>query len=447
MRLKLIINSLTLLLFLLVAKDVLAVCDDTSPISACSGPCGTQTIRFSHTTNYPASACPANRCSSQECYDTNAGQTCQNPDPTNPYPAPGVCCGTTQCVICPDAGGCIYETADVLCNCDPTATPTPNPTNDPANPGSGDPTATPPPTSSIIQGSIHLDTTAALSGSYCFQAESSPLSLTGWTLNASKNANTYNASFLYISPNTYSINTATTGTGYTVSLDLSGQVDTNYVCSCPAAADPNNPYLCRYTGVTSPTANVNFYLREYNLSNNSWFQVFGSNYFAYNLISSPVPATTCEDDPDCIAALAAPNVDHDNPLSAGFAIVNTSNQNAVRSSASSSVYHAYFHSAGRPNNLNAYALNTDLAPLSYEYFYQLAKNSATEIGNGEDLEPLLNDFTSAPWWQADEVNYVKINGNISIDQTQGFQLSSDQQLVVFVDGNLNLDDSNPGDSI
>jgi len=244
----------------------------------------------------------------------------------------------------------------------------------------------------------------------------------------------------------YSIDTGTTGTGYTISLDLSGQVDTNYVCSCPAPADPNNPYLCRYTGVTSPTANVNFYLREYNLSNNSWFQVFGSNYFAYNLISSPVPATTCEDDPECMAALAAPNVDQNNPLSTGFPVVNTSNSNSVRSSASSSVYHAYFHPTTRPSNLNSYALGTELAPLSYEYFYQLAETSLTEIGNGEDLEPLMADFTSAPWWQTNEVNYVKINGNVSIDETQGFQLGSGQQLVVFVDGRLTFDDSNPNDT-
>ena len=68
------------------------------------------------------------------------------------------------------------------------------------------------------------------------------------------------------------------------------------------------------------------------------------------------------------------------------------------------------------------------------------------LGNGEDLEPLLSDWTDASWWQTDETNFVVVNGNVGIDETQGFNLSSDQSLVVFVDGNLTLDDSNTGDN-
>ncbi len=236
-----------------------------------------------------------------------------------------------------------------------------------------------------------------------------------------------------------------TGTGYTVTLDLTNQVGTNYVCSCPAPISVTDPYLCRYSGVYPPLAGVNFYLREYSLSNTSWFQVFGGNLFASNLVASTIPESFCAGDPGCQPALNLPS-NSSNPLSSGFTIITSSDPSRVQTSNVSSAYHSYLHLTSRPENRNAYALRTDLAPLSYDYFYRLAENSAITIGNGEDLEPLLSDFTSAPWWQPDEVNYVKINGNVSIDESQGFFLSSGQQLVVFVDGRLTFDDSNPGDT-
>ena len=79
-------------------------------------------------------------------------------------------------------------------------------------------------------------------------------------------------------------------------------------------------------------------------------------------------------------------------------------------------------------------------------FYNLVEDSAQVIGNGEDLEPLLSDWTNSTWWQTDETNYIIVNGNVGLDETQGFNLSSGQSLVVFVNGNLTIDDSNPDDS-
>ncbi|WKZ35412.1 MAG: hypothetical protein QY332_17510 [Anaerolineales bacterium] len=69
-----------------------------------------------------------------------------------------------------------------------------------------------------------------------------------------------------------------------------------------------------------------------------------------------------------------------------------------------------------------------------------------EVGNGEDLEPLLGNWTGSAWWQPDEINDIKFNVSISIDKSRGFQPGSGQQLAVFVDGRLTFEDSSPKDA-
>lgn len=326
---------------------------------------------------------------------------------------------------CPDPGG---------------ASPTPD--------GGGGPDPTAPPeaptvTPSLITGNIQEDNGAALSGNICTQATSNPLSLTHLSITSGVRS----ANFSSLIPGFYTLNTQAIGNNYTVTLDLSNQTGlVEYICSCPSALDPNNPYVCQYTGVSSPSDNVNFYLQINNLSNESWFQVFGGNVFGRNGIASIIPYSFCDETNDCQPALTAPRPLSTNLLSSGFPIANTGNGGAVRSYDYSTAYHSYFHLPEKTSNLNSYDVDTDLNQLSYDYFYKLAENQVQEIGNGEDLEPLFTDWTSSTWWNWGDVNYVKVNGNVNIDETQGFTLIDGQKLVVFVDGNLILDDSDPHDS-
>jgi hypothetical protein len=264
----------------------------------------------------------------------------------------------------------------------------------------------------------------------------------GLNLIASNIANNYTASF---NGNNFSINTVYAG-NYSVILDLSNQTGGyDYVCSCPAAVDPNNPYLCRYSGVTSPSSNVNFYLRSRNLANDSWFQVFGGNFFAKNLISSPVPFSFCNGDSRCKAGLSVPLINSSNPLSSGFPIISSSNPSNVRSSASSSVYHSYLHLTSRTTNFNSYELASHVTLPSYTYLRNLAAGSIHELAEPSS-KPSFASLVASPWWSNEEVNYLQLNGDISIDETQGFNLTSGQALVVFVNGNLTFNDSNVNDS-
>ena len=447
MRIKFFFISLLLVIGLHVSgTKIFAGCDATS-CGSCSGPCGLQTCTFSawFTTYNPVFECVGG-CVTLECWDPS-----QTTDPNTEYWTPqggydGVDCLDTcdpKCVLTdgnPTNGSCIEETGEQLCDCNNPGDPTPIPTSDGGGGGS-DPTPTP--IASFITGTIQEDNGAAFSGNVCTQATSNPLSLT----NLSITSGAYSANFSSIIPGFYTLNTSGTGNNYTVTLDLSNQTGlVEYVCSCPAALDPNNPYVCQYTGVSSPLDNVNFYLQINNLSNESWFQVFGGNVFGRNGIASIIPYSFCDETNDCQPALTAPRPLSTNLLSSGFPIANTGNGGAVRSYDYSTAYHSYFHLPEKTSNLNSYDVDTDLNQLSYDYFYKLAENQVQEIGNGEDLEPLFTDWTSSTWWNWGDVNYVKVNGNVNIDETQGFTLIDGQKLVVFVDGNLILDDSDTHDS-
>ncbi len=451
MRIKIFYFFLLLIIGLCVfSPKISAACDGTD-CGPCSGPCGMQTCTYSgsFTTESTYFDCVGG-CLTIECWDPS-----QTVDPNTTYWTPqggydGVNCLDYCDPSCsgnnynPENGSCIYETGEQLCDCNNPAedTPTPIPTADSGDP---DPTAPPAPTStpSFITGTIQEDNGAALSGNICTQATSNPLSLTSLSLTSGA----YSANFSSIIPGFYTLNTSATGSNYTVTLDLSNQTGlVEYICSCPSALDPNNPYVCQYTGVGSPSDNVNFYLQVNNLSNESWFQVFGGNVFGRNGIASVIPYSFCNETNNCQPALTAPRPLSTNLLSSGFPIANTGNSGAVRSYDYSTAYHSYFHLPEKTSNLNSYDVDTDLNQLSYDYFYKLAENQVQEIGNGEDLEPLFTDWTSSTWWNWGDVNYVKVNGNVNIDETQGFTLIDGQKLVVFVDGNLILDDSDPHDS-
>ncbi len=319
------------------------------------------------------------------------------------------------------------------------------PTTGTPTPDGGDPTSTPTGTTSYISGSIQLDESANSSGAFCAQEVPSALNFAGWQVSLTNPSNPSTIYPVSVQNNQFSVNTAASGGSYTLTLDLSGQVGTNYVCSCPAPPDPNNPYLCQYTGVGSPSGGANFYLKDHNLSNDSWFQVFGGNYFGQSGITSQVPYSFCALDASCQAALGVPVVASSNPTSSGFAITRGS-QTEIVSSGSSGYAHSYLHLDTRTTNRNAYAADTELGQLSYSYFHKLTEEQLQVVGDGTTLQPQLADWTNTAWWQSGEVNYVQVHGDLAINETQGFALTSGQQLVVLVDGNLTLDDSNPADT-
>jgi len=428
-------------LFFAFYKNVRAECGGSLKCTTCSGCGGTQKCTTYGTYTTAIEQCNGT-CRDITCVDgSDQNPTGGDINDGNTYWQPqgdydGTICTSICKVGCTPDQSCISETYTRSCTLEgcpvgeePTATPTES-------------------TSSLIIGSIQYDSDAAAAGTYCSQTDAALLTIDDYKVTVTNTAATSKSYGTYYTDEGWYVNTKSSGSTYTVTLDLSAQTgETTYVCSCPAPVDPENPYLCQYTGVTSPSSKVNFYLKEYDLSNDSWFQVFGGNLFGRYGVADVIPYAYCALYSNCQAALSVPLTTTDNPLSSGFAIANTSSTNSVLSSDLVGYTHSFLHLANRSSNVNAYAVNTGLNELSYDYFYKLAQDSAQIIGNGEDLEPLLSDWTGSSWWQTDEPNFVIVNGNVSIDETQGFYLSSGQSLVVFVNGNLTIDDNNPDDDV
>lgn len=434
----LIIVTFILFFCFLLPKNASAECGGSLECDSCSGCGGTQSCTTYGTFN--TSQCTGT-CIDITCWDNID----QNPTGSwtdrdgrtywSPGGYPDTVCVSICKTGCTSDQSCISETYTRTCS--PAGCGGPDP------PPGSDPTSTPPPSSSVLLvGNVQQDIDAVASGTYCSQTESVPLNSNGYTIGVTNTAapsTVYNTAY---TGDGWYVNTQSTGSTYTVTLDLSNQGgEINYACSCPAALDPNNPYVCRYTGVSSPSNQVNFYLKEYNLSNQSWFQVFGGNLFGRYGVESNISYTFCALYDNCQAALNVPLAGSNNQLSSGFAIANTSSANSVSSSNIEGYGHSFFHLAEREENTNSYAVGTDLNQLNYSYFHNLAKDEIQEIGDGEDLEPLLSDWTNSPWWRGDETNFVEVHGNVNIDETQGFNLTDGQSLVVFVNGRLILDDS------
>lgn len=162
---------------------------------------------------------------------------------------------------------------------------TPTPSEEGGEPGTptNSPTTAPPTVAPVeIRGQIHRDDGASLSGPACTQATSQPLTINGLKLIAPGSLG------LYINYSRYSLLTPP-GDDYSVTLDLSQQTGyISYACACPPPIDPSYPYLCRYTGVTSPTENLNFYLNIAGIANSSWFRVWGGNLFGRQGVLSRV---------------------------------------------------------------------------------------------------------------------------------------------------------------
>lgn len=429
------------LLFLAFHKNIEATCGGSLECGDCSGCGGTQTCTTYGT--YTTSQCESDQCRDITCVDGSdqnpTGNDTANDGTTYWQPQgdyDGTIC-TSKCLdFCTPDQSCISETYTKSCTlpgCPTGDDPTPTPTSNP--------------TSVIISGNIQYDEDAAAAGTFCSQSATDALDVSGYKITVTNTAATSTTYGTTYTDESWYVNTKSSGSTYTVTLDLSSQTgDITYVCSCPAPIDPENPYLCQYAGVTSPSSNVNFYLKEYDLSNGSWFQVFGGNLFGRYGVASNIPYAFCALYSNCQAALSVPLPGSSNSHSSGFAIANTRSTKSVLSSNIEGYGHSFLHLADREENFNSYAVNTDMNQLNFSYFYNLVTGEIIKVGDGQDLEPLLSDWTNASWWQTDETNFVIVNGNVGIDETQGFNLSNDQSLVVFVDGNLTIDDSNTGDN-
>lgn len=227
----------------------------------------------------------------------------------------------------------------------------------------------------------------------------------------------------------YSIQTNTANGDYQVALNLPfppPDPENAWVCACNA--DPSDQYRCLYTSQQPSQGNsgTNFFVKLANTSNTAWFQTLGGSSFAFGSIESNIPFDTCTA-PLCTPALIAtdPAGTVDSP---GFALTDSGE---IVTSASGGVY--VHGENSRSSASQAMGLGVRVPMENYAYFYAKMGDKAQNLANaGKPVqEPGLGVY--------------RYNGNLVIDEENIWNVANNEQIIVFVDGNLTLDDEPGGE--
>lgn len=217
-----------------------------------------------------------------------------------------------------------------------------------------------------------------------------------------------------------------------VTLHINNSVggDTAYACSCPNNGDS---YNCTLFDVLSPELDVNFFVREYDISNPAWFQTFGANIYANSSIISFIPQQ-CIDYPVCGSALSLPDA-YNTVNSPGFPLHLAGSLQTFENPTES-----YIHKSAitRPD---AFGANTNEVLLDeYNYSYYLEKISSTTGYTIQNINSEDDLHTS-----------VVEDGDLHILQTPNtgltigtslIEVKNNTKVIVLVDGDLNVENPN-----
>ena len=348
------------------------------------------------------------------------------------------CINGQWCTVTNDGSECYETMVDVYC-CDiqPTSPPPPPGATNTPPPGATStpvPTATPIPVRQFI-GHFYNDETATVTGlggtdNLCAGLTDNPVLIDidapGSTVKATRTGEISNG---VIIGEGYTIAVNSTNSDYTVALQLPfPPPDPDNAWQCACNADPADPYRCLYTNQKpSDLVNVSFFLKRANVADTAWFQTLGGSSWAANSISSLIPASTCTP-PSCTPALIAddPNGTAD---SAGFPLT----QNG--SITTSATGETYIHEAdARTTAVQGQATGVTVPTENYDYFYDKLENEIQVLASSD--KPIVGS----------DLEVFKYTGNLTIDENGTWNVASNEKVVVFVDGNLTIDDTAGGEN-
>ena len=209
--------------------------------------------------------------------------------------------------------------------------------------------------------------------------------------------------------------------------------DSSYSCTCPNGC----LYALTVPAVGTDVINRNIYLSNFA---GSWWQVVGGNTFANGMLKSIVPDHLCTA-PTCLAGVFLP-LPSQSVLTSGFPFLHGTTLNSIVTHQNASENLANIHLAGqRTTAQSADGVVLGFAPAlpDYDYFYQLAQNTGT-----------INNVTSldlAAWRSIHDtqgLTIFKLSGNQTISQSNRLFVQNGEKVVIFVDGNLTIEDSQSG---
>lgn len=229
---------------------------------------------------------------------------------------------------------------------------------------------------------------------------------------------------------TYTITTGTNNLDYTVTIDMPyPPADPANAWQCACNANPLDPYQCIFTN-QDPTdlSSLNFFIKRANANNNSWWQVLGGNIFSKQNIQSLIPNSElpgyCNTTPGCIPALidTNPTLTLESP---GFAFTLDGSISTSQIPGSS-----FLHtSQSRTNALQAFALTSDLPEEKYDFFYKKMKQESVALPSSQKPVPTENPGI-----------YLH-SGDLTINDQNSWQVLNTEQIIVFITGNLLIDDT------
>lgn len=284
-----------------------------------------------------------------------------------------------------------------------------------------------------INGSIGLDTdgNSFLFNGLCRDGNSTNFTATGNSIGTEGMYGSYSGSFgsdLFGWTHTVSVPWWPTGATpnniitYVPGLTLGG---VPYECVCPVG--------CAYSGIASPQSFVNFYIQEgtaTDYSDGGWWQVSGGNAYAGSTsgtaLQSRIPVTTCDIDPDCESAILSDDL-LETTDSAGIAVTGGGSIDSQMDGGDQTGYIS-------ERSPQAYVEGSTIKfQEDYDYFWR-------EFGMGtnptSDL-PNLNDATKPDTAPTNGRAYYAIS---TLTIQQPWTIASGEQLVIFVNGDLNLTD-------
>lgn len=353
------------------------------------------------------------------CFDPNTGST------------NGGCINEQYCTVLNDGSQCYETKVEIYC-CD-----TPAPTQEPQQPEPttepGQPTNTPAPTPTTapraFEGTFYNDENATVSGlggsdNLCTGSTADPIF--GFldadlSVEASRTGESATATILQTD---YLVNVSTSNSDYTIELTLAA--GGSWQCACNAVG--GDPYRCRYTNQQpSDTTDFDFFLKPAGAAEDAWFQTLGGSSWAENNIVANIPATTCTP-PTCTPALIASDPSG-NSDSAGFPLTN---EGRIVTSYEGETY--IHESDARSTAVQAQATGVEVPIENYDYFYDKV---------GEEAETLVS--SDKPTVGTDLTVY-EYSGNLTIDETSPWNLTNTEKIIVFVDGNMTIDDTTSSES-
>lgn len=274
-----------------------------------------------------------------------------------------------------------------------------------------------------ITGTFYIDNGATVVGGRCTSSGATPTSPgTGASIGAENGLGSFGGN---IDGTTYSITMPYVAGGTaTVTLVPGTNGSDSYECACPGGCA---------SSVSVPNENVNFYLTLSVYSNEGWWQAQGGSVYAGNTsgvaILSKIPYNTCTDAP-CIAAILT----EDWLATTGSAGIGVTGGGNIDSTKDFGINQGYI--SQRTPQAFAIGTTTTKYKENYEFFH---REYSLGLGTpSDDFSGSANDAvkpTSAP--SGGKAAYFH-QGDLTIRQR--WTVSSSESIVVFVNGNLTIDD-------